>query len=283
MKLFSENRIRGQIYFNGPGIADELVNYSELDKEGQDKFYEKFYSSEANPLAKTREIQFKQIFTVTKEHFSEKENGTSLDIGCGRGEYVSFLNSHLSSNWKCFGIEPALAQEKENLKKISIEDISSNSGLLPKRFEYISLLDVFEHFKNPENQLLEINKILEAGGLLILKVPNKNAIFYKLGKFLLPFSKKISSRIFFGLYQVNFPPPHFYYYDAESLTEKIEKYFKVEEVFYISECPLGGLWTRFWMVPILLRPILIVFTLMYRLTAVSKFNDSLVLVATKKN
>lgn len=111
------------------------------------------------------------------------DNLKVIDLGCGQGIFLGLLEKEFK-NIKTFGvdIEPCVLEAKKFLKaKIKIADIR-NSGFPKHFFDIVFCLDVLEHFKNLEEPIREIKRILKPNGLLVVSLPTEN-LFYKLGRF----------------------------------------------------------------------------------------------------
>ncbi|WP_321474754.1 bifunctional glycosyltransferase/class I SAM-dependent methyltransferase [uncultured Paludibaculum sp.] len=96
-----------------------------------------------------------------------------LDIGCGHGYFASKLkeNGH-----RVTGIDfletPANLDALEDYRQMDLDtgDISTVVG--DRRYDYVLLLDVLEHLRDPERLLREATKALRPGGRIIVSVPN---------------------------------------------------------------------------------------------------------------
>jgi 2-polyprenyl-3-methyl-5-hydroxy-6-metoxy-1,4-benzoquinol methylase len=206
MILFINNKPIGEISFAGKNLPDRLLNFNALDDEAN-AFYSDFYSSDENPLKRTREIQFKEISSRLNSHLMNLETRLSLDVGCGDGLFVSFLKRQVPS-FRCYGIEPSLPAETESLKKMPLDKVGGNSRI-PTKYSVISLLDVLEHFPDPKECLCNLDGLLTQDGILVIKVPNKKSTLYRLAKMLRFFMPEVSNKIFVRLYQVKYPPRTF--------------------------------------------------------------------------
>jgi SAM-dependent methyltransferase len=267
-----KNQTWGSVVFEDSSRSDILKNHQIPEKRD---FYQEFYAGGTNPLKKTREIQFQQLWCWLQK-FSHPQK--CLDVGCGRGEFVAFLRAN---GCESYGVEPALKSDSEFLKKMGIEEVAINTSI-PREYSLVSLLDVLEHFPDTNETVEKVSRFVAKEGIFLVKVPNKEATFYQLAKVLRGIFPKISAKIFFGLYQVAYPPPHFVYFSAASLQASLAKHFQILAVHYISECPVGGLWTRFWMVPKFVRPLVMIAALFYRILSVGKGNDGIVIIAKKR-
>lgn len=115
--------------------------------------------------------------------------GDVLEIGAGIGETTHSLCDGSQSSWTCVEPDPALISEIE-LKKVSgylpsiVEvktgfiDAIDESAL----FDAIIYIDVLEHIKHDDQELIKASKHLKPGGRLIILVPAHNFLFTKFDK-----------------------------------------------------------------------------------------------------
>ena len=95
-----------------------------------------------------------------------------LDVGCGTGEFVSFL---AEAGFDTAGIEPAAAAVEMaqaaglSVSQATLEEYAQDSTLT---FDAITLLDVLEHVPDPVQALRAAEKLLAPGGCICVWVPN---------------------------------------------------------------------------------------------------------------
>jgi SAM-dependent methyltransferase len=172
-----------------------------------------------------------------------------LDVGCGDGTAVNYLNK---LKIHAIGIDPYTQQASDRIYKESIEDFLSHQPVL--QFNVISLLDVIEHFTEPHTILHNLSARAKAGTRIIIKVPNKDSMLYSLAKILIPILPSIARKLFGRLYQINYPPPHYSYFDQTSLSElALANKLTIESSFFISETPIQHLYTRLGTLPFIRR------------------------------
>lgn len=117
------------------------------------------------------------------------ENNRVLDLGCASGYFAKEL---LKKNCRVWGIDADEQVVKEakkyciDAKVIDFDDIDT----LPFKksfFDYILLLDILEHLRNPDKLLKLLRKYLKRDGKIIISVPNVAFISIRLallrGKF----------------------------------------------------------------------------------------------------
>lgn len=134
-----------------------------------------------------------------------------LDVGCGTGRLVKYLNE---KGFETIGLDPEkeaikIAKKLNGSKKI----IQASAGKLPVKknsFGLVSAISVIEHLnkKDAENFIKEAKKVLVNGGYIFLITPNYNSPFrFLLGKKWFAFSD----------------PSHINFFSANTLTSLLKK------------------------------------------------------------
>src|SRR3989344_8353690 len=93
-----------------------------------------------------------------------------LDVGCGTGSLVSSLNK----TYEVVGCEYSKDAIRLCQNRGSIRLIRSDAEKLPfkeESFDVVTLLDVVEHIDNDVEMLLEVRRVLTAGGHVVISVP----------------------------------------------------------------------------------------------------------------
>jgi len=153
---------------------------------------------------------------------------TVLDIGCGNGNFLNYLQKF--GDAEIFGteLEGQSAQRAQNLSKLhlkigKLEELDFQSDF----FDFISLIHVFEHLETPNKTLSIIDKILKPTGYLLIVIPNIDSI---------------QSRIFKSHWLHLDPPRHLFFLKPKDL-KKIMFYRGYELVyekhFFIEQNPFG--------------------------------------------
>jgi SAM-dependent methyltransferase len=104
-----------------------------------------------------------------------------LDVGCG---YGFLLNEMKSRGWDVKGLEVSktgrdYAQSRWNFKVYS--EPLENLELPENIFDIVSILYVIEHVYDPLALLMEVNRVLKPGGLVIVRWPHTTPIVRILG------------------------------------------------------------------------------------------------------
>lgn len=98
-------------------------------------------------------------------------NRSVLDFGCGTG---SFLSKAKTLANKVHGIEPEkrLADHFQQMDLTVYNNISKVPS--QNKYDIITLFHVLEHFPDPRTTLIELSKLLEEEGQIIIEVPNSD-------------------------------------------------------------------------------------------------------------
>uniref|UniRef100_A0A7C4R5B1 Class I SAM-dependent methyltransferase n=1 Tax=candidate division CPR3 bacterium TaxID=2268181 RepID=A0A7C4R5B1_UNCC3 len=105
-----------------------------------------------------------------------KENGYLLDIGCSYGFY---LHEFKKKGFNVKGIDPAIKAIRYARKKLHLDVIHSdfyNYDFRGNRYDIVILIDVIEHFLNPQEAIIKIKKILKKDGVLVIQTPNYESL-----------------------------------------------------------------------------------------------------------
>jgi SAM-dependent methyltransferase len=237
------------IEFNRGGEADRLLLDRPVAVEASEDFYAEFYQGgAAHALADLRRSQLPQLAALAGLDVARRES-SHLDVGCGAGIAVRYVNEQCP-NVRSYGIEPGLPADQPPLFRASLDDLDRVRGL-PPAFDVISFLDVLEHFPDPRPVLQQARRRLAPDGLLLIKVPTRSALIYQAAKHLRHVTPAVSRTVLRRLYQLDYRPPHYLYFDLPSLTMALENAgFVVERHAYVSEIPLAHLWRRLWGMPL---------------------------------
>ena len=152
----------------------------------KEQFYSKYSSTQANVDIKTiyenleqRKPYFEKII---KNYFPKKKDLKILDLGCGYGAFVYFLENEGYLNVE--GIDTSVEQVKLanelGLKNVYNGDLLEKlKSLSDNSYDFIISFDVLEHFNKNEvvKIVKEVYRILKSDGKYIVHVPNGEAIF----------------------------------------------------------------------------------------------------------
>lgn len=107
------------------------------------------------------------------------DRSTVLDVGCGDGTFMSFINK--TKNCYVEGIEISREAANKAIKKgfnVYIRDLDLEGINLDKKFDYIVFMEVIEHLKFPHRVLTEASSMARKG--IIVTIPNSGHILWRL-------------------------------------------------------------------------------------------------------
>jgi len=136
-----------------------------------------------------------------------KKMGRVLDLGCGTGNFLSYLQK---KGWTCYGVDVSqiacsIAMEK-NLSIYTKE--LADCSFPDKFFNIIISHHSFNYLLDPCSELKEMRRILKDDGILVLYMPNIECIQFK-----------INREKWFGLDV----PRQFYHYSPKTIDAMLKK------------------------------------------------------------
>jgi len=177
-------------------VQDADYGYRRLDPMPDDKELTRFYESQYYDLIRKggRAPELRRLMAGGEEGELERRwlhetlytdilyvldkfvpGQRVLDVGCGVGEFLSFLKQKKRS---AAGIEPskeaAAAAQKKGLDvhAATLEEFAGGASGEPEKFGAVTLLNVLEHTPHPENMVELVKKVLEPNGIICVRVPN---------------------------------------------------------------------------------------------------------------
>lgn len=103
--------------------------------------------------------------------FGMQRGENLLDVGCGRGEFLSgFINLGLDGH----GLDQSMyAKTYKKINNIEVINLEREPFPYPdNKFDYVFSKSVIEHFYYPEKIMSEIYRVLKPGGLVITMCPS---------------------------------------------------------------------------------------------------------------
>jgi 2-polyprenyl-3-methyl-5-hydroxy-6-metoxy-1,4-benzoquinol methylase len=141
----------------------------QLSENALTKYYENSSVHYDNLIPKDNTLVNYKNDQIINYIYKYVKEGNFLDIGCGRGELLSRLDSKY---WKLFGVEPssyASNMASSNLKDATIINGFLNGNTLNQKFDVITVMDVFEHVANINLLMEQILPLLNDDGILVIK------------------------------------------------------------------------------------------------------------------
>ena len=136
--------------------SDDYISHTDAKESIIDKLYQA-----------VKKIALKNKSKLLKS-LVDKKNANILDIGCGTGSFLEFLNKGL---WNTTGIEPSTVARKLALEK-GVKCFSNSEELENKSFDIITMWHVLEHVPDFNKQFNEFKKLLNTNGHVVIAVPN---------------------------------------------------------------------------------------------------------------
>lgn len=181
-----------QLIYTSPRVKDAEMNYFGDEKT----FYEEarliFDGKEKHHRDRNYHFELKKIKKF-------KYRGDLLDIGSNMG---FFLNKARSFGYEVIGVEPSpsLCQiARKEFKLNVINDFFRKEDFQEKKFDIITMIDVFEHVADPVSLLENAYDVLNEDGILCIKVPNGNYNLLKMS--LTKKMGEIKNKEFFNAYE----------------------------------------------------------------------------------
>jgi SAM-dependent methyltransferase len=140
-----------------------------------------------------------------------------LDIGCGRGAFLSNIKNKVAS---CTGLEfndQAIEKARQAGLDVRKEMIETHAAANPEKYSVVCFFQVLEHINEVKQFLDAALKTLKSGGLLIIGVPNSDPWLLKYDKF----------------HTLNLPPHHAGLWNG-AVFQRLDRFFpmKLEKIGY---------------------------------------------------
>lgn len=202
-------------YTNPRPTAAALPSYYTEDYFQDERHKKKFYHADGSPKA---------VADTYNNRVSDVENfcttrGSVLELGAARGAFLKVLKDR---GWDVHGVE--ISADAVELAKTQ-NNLSIFCGVLDEyvteqKFDVVCMYQTLEHVLNPDYVCKRSYELLQAGGKLVIEVPNRNCfemkwsnrrkvLSYDLPRHISHFSPAILAKHLKGL---GFKEVHVYYY-----------------------------------------------------------------------
>jgi len=191
----------GLVFLDNIPSDDELKNLydDEFFKDGQKSPIEGT-NYDVNP---TYYNALKRLEKINKFH---KKDGKLLDIGCATGIFIKAASKY----YECTGLDVsnvatdiAVNELGVNAKCGTIFDFNTKDQL----FDIVTMWDVIEHVRDPDEYIAHVSKVVNPGGLLVVSTGNIESLMFKIQK---------------KNWHLMIPPFHLYYFNKTNLTKLLE-------------------------------------------------------------
>lgn len=155
-----------------------------------------------------------------------------LDVGCGTGKLVMYLNKF---GFKAYGCDPYVQEtfSASHLKPIRdnifVNASATNLPFSKNSFDMVTLISVIEHLQKKEvaKFVIEAKRILKKNGYIFIVTPNYNSIW-----------RKLLGKKWFGYSD----PTHINFYTPASLSKLLKKnnfktinfHFKIKNLSFLD-------------------------------------------------
>jgi len=155
--------------------------------ELKSRIYDKYISFNDSPDISNHMVNLEKrkpyLLYLIKKHFPKDKNTKILDLGCGSGDLIYFLDKKGYEYIEGVDISYQQIQlaHKLNIKNVSFGDIYGNlASKKSNSFDVVVSFDVLEHLDNDELLVLidEVYRILKKEGRFIIHVPNADSPFF---------------------------------------------------------------------------------------------------------
>ena len=178
-----------------------------------DKYVLDYYENMSfpmNPMNETKSLH-KDVLSYIKIKIPKE--GRILDVGCSEGHFLKLAKS-FGYYGICTEFGKTVAQFARDVNRIEVIETPVHE-LYPAYSEYfdcITMINVIEHFTDPQREIETIYKLLKENGLLIIITCNANFGLYFRWLEKLVRNSFINNRI-----SIFSPPSHLYYFTPATL------------------------------------------------------------------
>lgn len=216
----------------GSGSCSHLFVWPTPTLEVLEQFYDKSESTlensgswtmasdyELNPIRVHRFYKKTRIDFLNSNGLLKNKSDKILDMGCSTGMFLRVLHDEGFENLQ--GHDISKKQVAYGAKThLGVEFTHDLGDLKPGDFDLVTAYAVLEHVDNPNNLMIEINRVLKTGGKCVIDVPNYKSIYQRLSR---------DSWLWL------IPPAHLQYFNFKSLEQVcVRNGFVVEKGLTLS-------------------------------------------------
>ena len=117
-----------------------------------------------------KKIKPNHLLEAVVNIFANLPRGKVLDLGCGDGDYAKRLKD-LGFDVIAGDIDLDRFKYRNDIE-FKLCDITREMPFVANYFDYVLLMEVVEHLRNPYIVIPEINRIIKNNGSLVLSTPN---------------------------------------------------------------------------------------------------------------
>lgn len=145
-------------------------NYYHIVDPGKNLGYEN-YEENRSPAV------FEKHYLPWIKKYAKDLSGRFLDFGCGTGNLIMAIkNAGYTSSEGCeFAPDAFKPLEKKHIACYECKGLRDNS----RKYNYITLIDVVEHLREPKEDFRAISESLNQGGIIFIETINIDDFFVK--------------------------------------------------------------------------------------------------------
>jgi SAM-dependent methyltransferase len=171
-----------------------------------------FYEEEKSPIYRDlhegKERPDDPRFTRFFREHPDLRGIRALDVGCSDGAFLAQLAAKGNEVWgidiDTRALEVARARGLTNVFRAEVPDLVARARREQVTFDLITAFDVIEHLADPVAAVRDLASLLAPGGRFVVTVPNRR-------------------RLMADAMPIDFPPHHFFRFDADSLRETMAR------------------------------------------------------------
>lgn len=171
-------------------------------------FYEEERNSIYRDLHDGKDRPDDPRFTRFFREFSHLRGIRALDVGCSDGAFLSRLEAQGNHGWGIDIDTRALAVARgrglSNVQRADVAEFADSARRDGLTFDLITAFDVIEHLADPIAAIRDLATLLAPDGRFVVTVPNRR-------------------RLLADAMPIDFPPHHFFRFDAASLVETMRR------------------------------------------------------------
>lgn len=135
------------------------------------------YFNRITSLPKDQSLNYQKVQKlnpIIHSLLSPKPERTIYDIGAGGGVFLKTFLDYACGQWKAYGVEPTTAYAELATRRLSIPVVNGmyRPGLFEMEFDFISIIKVLEHVRDPVKFMQGVQHDLADDGIVYIEVPS---------------------------------------------------------------------------------------------------------------
>lgn len=155
------------LVYNNPRLTQE-----ELASFYSPEYFYRYYVPNREKSIQEAKVRLQEIEGLV-------DKGRVLDVGCGLG---FFLAAARRRGWETVGIEISPYASEYAFKEFELNILKTNlkeANFSKESFDLVTFWNVLGHVVDPKSLVIEANKILRKGGLILIQAPHRHRLLLK--------------------------------------------------------------------------------------------------------